>query len=430
MEMKSRMSKRFAWVLGAVVLMAIGLLVACGSKYSSSSDGLMLVGSQGSALVETFSFNLSNGHIAEVSNPPSSTSGQTCVLPGIPSSLVVDPAGAYAYAILTANSSCTGSKNGIVSFKINSNGTIGAPGTVVADPNPVALVMDSSGKFLFVAEGTNSAMVETYAISNGSLTLVPGTFTFTNGSGFMKPNIVAIAATPTVFPKIGSNGLQNAVCSDVGNNPPTTEYLYAADYQNNVVWEYSVNTSTGALGNPGTTASNPSFSTGTQPSGVAVDPCNRFVFVGNYLSNNVNAYTICNGSTTSAQTCPAPPDGSLVAVSGSPFSLSGNANGPGPIAVDPFGNFLYVVEGSVTSTSGTITPFQISPVSGGLTSKGVVATGAGPVSIAIRGDDNWLFVADYGAATVSQYSITPATGALSPLSTIQTDNYPWGVAVK
>ena len=50
--------------------------------------------------------------------------------------------------------------------------------------------------------------------------------------------------------------------------------------------------------------------------------------------------------------------------------------------------------------------------------------------MAIRGDDNWLFVANYGAATVSQFSITPATGALSLLPTIQTDNSPWGVAVK
>ena len=60
----------------------------------------------------------------------------------------------------------------------------------------------------------------------------------------------------------------------------------------------------------------------------------------------------------------------------------------------------------------------------------VVATGLEPKSIAIRGDDNWMFVANHNAATVSQYSITPATGALSAAAPIQTDNYPWGVAVK
>ncbi len=55
------MSKRLAWVLGVVVLVSIGVLVACGSNYNASSDGLLLVGSQGSGLIETFSFNLSNG---------------------------------------------------------------------------------------------------------------------------------------------------------------------------------------------------------------------------------------------------------------------------------------------------------------------------------------------------------------------------------
>jgi DNA-binding beta-propeller fold protein YncE len=53
-----------------------------------------------------------------------------------------------------------------------------------------------------------------------------------------------------------------------------------------------------------------------------------------------------------------------------------------------------------------------------------------PTAIAVRGDDNWLFVTNFNAASVSQYSITPATGALSVAPTIQTDNYPWGVAVK
>ena len=55
------MSKRFAWLLGVVVLVAIGVLVACGTTYNSSSEGLVLVGSQGSGLIETFSFNLGSG---------------------------------------------------------------------------------------------------------------------------------------------------------------------------------------------------------------------------------------------------------------------------------------------------------------------------------------------------------------------------------
>ena len=98
------MSKRLAWLLGVVGLVLIGLLVACGTTYNSSSDGLVLVGSQGSGLIETFSFNLSSGHASAVDNTPGDTSNKVCVLNGVPSSVVMDPAGAFAYAIIKGTS--------------------------------------------------------------------------------------------------------------------------------------------------------------------------------------------------------------------------------------------------------------------------------------------------------------------------------------
>jgi 6-phosphogluconolactonase (cycloisomerase 2 family) len=127
------------------------------------------------------------------------------------------------------------------------------------------------------------------------------------------------------------------------------------------------------------------------------------------------------------QGCPFA-NGQLNSVSGSPFSLSGGANDPGPLVVDPYGNNVYVVG----TSSNTLSGFKISPVSGSLTALNPanVATGSQPTAIAIRGDDNWMFVSNYHSASVSQYSITPATGALSVASPIQTDNQPSGVAVK
>jgi 6-phosphogluconolactonase (cycloisomerase 2 family) len=429
MEIKQRMSKRLGWLLGVVVLVSIGVLVACGTTYNSSSDGLVIVGSQGSGLIETFSFNLGNGKVASVSNSPSDTSSRTCVLNGVPSSLVVDPAGAYAYAIINANPACANSANGILAFKVNSDGTTTVAGNVVADPNPVAMSMDAAGKFLFVAEAGG---VNVYSIGSGAaLTAVSNTYTFP--TTLMVPNLVALAATPTVFPAIGINGVQNSVCSAVGLNPPTSQYLYAVDSVNNVVWEFAVDTNTGALGNPGIQAVVPSFATGAIPAGVAVDPCNRFVYVTNSHTVSVSAFTICNGSTTQATTCPVPADGSLKEVAGSPFPLSGSPNGPGPLVVDPYGNYVYVLG----TLSNTINPLKISPISGSLTAltPATVATGVGPKSIVIRSDDNWMFVTNYGSSSlggksVSQYSIMPATGALSVQEAIETDNYPWGVAVK
>lgn len=427
MEIKQRMSKRYAWRLGLVGLVAIGFLLACGTTYNSSSDGLVLVGSQGSAVIETFSFSLANGHIAAVANSPSSTSNKTCVLPGIPSSIVIDPAGAYAYVILTKNSTCTGSTTGIAAFKVNSDGTLTSTGSLTSDPSPVALAMDTAGKFLFVAEGLGGGVLSYSIGSGGSLTAVPGTFIFTLPPGFQTPNFAALAPTPTVLPGNGVNGIQNSVCSDPGNTAPTSEYLYVADSANSVIWEFGVNTSSGALTSPIASNSVPNYPAGSVPSGVAVDPCARFVYVSNMVSNNVTAYSICNGFPTQSSTCSSIPyPWALVPMAGSPFSLPSNGNGPGPLLVDPFGNYLYVLD----TLSSQVSPFHIGPVSGSLTAGTSVATGITPTAMAIRGDDYWLFVTNFESATLSQYSITPSSGALSPLPAVTTDNNPWGVAVK
>jgi 6-phosphogluconolactonase (cycloisomerase 2 family) len=456
MEINQRMSKRFAWLLGVVVLVSIGLLVACGSKYNSSSDGLVLVSSQGSGLIETFSFNLGSGSATPVSNSPADTSGKTCVLNGIPSSVVVDPKGTYAYTIINKNTSCDTtsppftSTNGILAFKLNSDGTttvVGKPvlfnaetvvfqGTTTQDAAvpvvPGTMTIDSAGKFLFVADRATTdstglyipGAVSVFAIgSGGSVTEVAGSPFFVSLPASTLPqaglDIVSVAATPTVFPAIGINGVQNSVCSN--QTPPTLEYLYAVDRLGYQLFEFSVETTTGVL----TLVTNQTMPVATDkvPTGIAVDPCDRFVYVSDSLTDKISAYNICSGI---SPICPAA-DGSLIAVSGSPFSITG-ANTPGPLVVDPYGNFVYVLG----TLSNTVHPLKISPVSGSLSAgnPASVATGQGPTSIAIRGDDNWLFVTNFNSPSVSQYAVTPATGALTAQQTIATDNYPWGVAVK
>jgi 6-phosphogluconolactonase len=424
------MSKRFAWVFGLAGLILVGFLIACSSAYNSSQDGLMLVGSQGSSLIQTYSFELSTGSVNTVANPPTDTSDQICVLNGNPYNIVIDPAGVYAYVILQQTDICTGSQTGIQAFKINSDGTITAVGSIVPGGGS-GLAMDPAGKFLFVAGGLQG-LVTVYSIGSGAtLTPVAGTYNFVLPTGFQPPNIAAVAVSPTIFPAIGINGVQNAVCSDVGNVPPTQQFLYAVDSANYAVYEFQVNSS-GALTNPPNQTEVRSFATGTAPTGVAVDPCDRFVYVADTLSNQVSAYTICNGFPTQSPNCPIPisgqtgGDGSLFPVVGSPFSFTGSANGPGQLIVDPFGKFVYTLD----TLSNQVSVFQISPISGALTAGTAVVTGLQPTSLAIRDDDNWLFVANFNSATVSQYEVNPSTGALTPLPPIVVDNNPWGVAVK
>jgi 6-phosphogluconolactonase len=410
------MCKRFTWLLAVIVLVSIGFLAACGSHYSSNPllNGLVIVPSQGSQAVQAFGLTLSNGHVSQINTSPATL--------GLPTAIVLDPAGNYAHITIVPSSAIANSVKAasIASYKINSDGTLAAVGAPLAmnapsgAVSPVAITVDSSGKFLFVADqattsGTTAVAgtVSAFSIgSGGSLTEVAGSpFAVPPVAGGSGANLVGVALTPTLFPSL------NAECSK--QPAPKAVYLYAADASANQVWEFQVNTSSGTLGPPAPATSVVGFAAGSVPSGVAIDPCNRFVYVANQQSNNVSAYTI---SLT---------DGSLASTG----SATSTGNGPGPLAVDPLGNFLYVVD----ELSNQISAYRISAGAGTLTalSPATVATGTTPVSIAIRSDDNWLFVTNFNSASMSQYAITPASGALNPTTTaITTDNFPLGVAVK
>jgi 6-phosphogluconolactonase (cycloisomerase 2 family) len=286
--------------------------------------------------------------------------------------------------------------------------------------SPAAFAMDSSGKFLFVADQATTdssgaavaGSVSVFSVSSGSVTEVPNSpFAVPGVLGGTNANVLALDVSKTSFPALSS------ACS--GNTTaPTTENLYVADAANNQVFEYSVDPSSGALASV-SALNGPGIATGSVPSGIAVDPCNRFVYVANHDSNNVSGYTICNA--TLLPNCQKG-DGSLVST-GTPISAG---TGPVALAVDPRGNFVYVVN----QVSNNLSGYKISPVTGILTSFTTIGTGGNPVSIAIRADDNWLFVTNNQSASISQFSLIPASGAITPVAATTTDNFPWGVAVK
>ncbi len=375
--------------------------------------------------------------------------------------------------IVSQNSILTASITGIASFQVGSDGklapakattmnstsptvnitcvtTNGTQNTfpVTFTPTPVvpgSLAIDSAGKYLFVADVATSGQTQPYtnpcngatetstlavpgavsvfAVSSGTLTEVAGSpFPLPNeaGGNVSSGNVAsasALAVTPTSFPS------QFAPCSLFSPptfTPPATEYLYVADLVNNVVLTYSVS-STGALTLDPYSTATPGAPTGTGPSGVAVDPCNRFVYVSNFGSNSVSAFTICNAVTQNCQSA----DYSLQPVTGSPFPAGDK---PGPLAVYPFGTFLYVVD----TGSGQVSPYQVSSNSGSLTPIGnpVSTNQSGLNSITILGDGTWMFIANFNSSTVSQFAITPANGTLSPQSPFTTQDNPTGVAAK
>jgi 6-phosphogluconolactonase len=389
-----------------MALVGIGFVVACSTKYSNSSNGLVVVPTQSVAVMQSFSLNLSNGQLSQINNvngPP---------IPGSPGPIVLDPAGAFAYVIVYQNAAFPGSATGIASFQIASDGKLSAVGTTPMT-NPVALAIDSAGKYLFVANGKEGT-ISVFSIGGSAALTAVGQPVLLPSQIGQAPNASALAVSPTAYPP------QYAPCST--HTPPSTENLYVTDSVNYRLLNYSVDASTGALTAVPLLDNTPGVATGTVPSGVAVDPCNRFVFVSNGSPNNtVSAFSVCNSITPS---CPRA-DFSLQAVTGSPFVIS-PGDGPGPLAVDPYGNFLYVVD----SGSSELSAFRIGANNGNLTIVGTYATGTGANAIAIRGDDSWIFVSNLVSSTLSEYAVTPAAGTLSPLPAVTTFNTPTGVAVK
>ena len=271
-------------MLAVVVLLAIAMLLACNSTYSASSDGLVIVPNLGSAVVQSFSFNLTNGHVSTVNSAPP--------ILGQPTAMALDPTGTYAYVTIVPNPPPNGvfqsvALSSIATYAINSDGTVAdastppsmltvcpntlpppappyvsCPARLPTDPSfnpaaaklsPKAVTMDSAGKYLFVADqqttdyngNTVPGSISVFSIGSG------GALTEVTGSPFTVPvlqvgpttiaNLTGLAVTPTKYPTLNTQAVANAECALVQQLPPSTpEYLYVADANNNVVWGFTV----------------------------------------------------------------------------------------------------------------------------------------------------------------------------------------------
>jgi 6-phosphogluconolactonase len=244
---------------------------------------------------------------------------------------------------------------------------------------------------------------------------------------------------------------------------PDARSAYVLDFCPDAVWQYNVNTVTGALSPkaPATVAN------GGGSLGISVTPDGKSAYVTNVGPGTVSQYNIdpSNGAlspktpaTVASGPCPwgvaVTPDGksayavdvcvgsvsqySIDPLSGSlspktPFTVP-SGRGPRGIAVTPNGKSAYVTNEAVTNGSTTgVSQYNIDPVSGALSPKipATVGTGAGPEGVAVTPNGKSAYVTNVGPDTVSQYNIDPSNGALSPKTpaTVAAGSGPWGVAV-
>ncbi len=376
------MSIKVRGFAGILFLITLGIfLISCGTSPSRTA-GVLLVTSEGASSVTSYGINLSTGGLSQIN-----TSAQT---QNVPSSIVLDPSGAFAYVTNSAS-------NTLSAYSVNPNGTLTAvSGNPATGTTPVALAIDHAGHFLFVAnQGSNDVSVFSVG-SGGSVTLV-GSF-------------------PTGTPSATSGATPASVAVD-----PSGSFLYVANQGQGTISVFSIDSSgalTQVLGSP--------FAVRIAPSGLAVatTPTTNpvpitILYVANEGSNDVSAFVICETVSPSCAIAGTP-----VEVSGSPF-----AAGLGPVsaAIDPSVNFLYVADMNSNQVSG----YHINPSNGELTALSQApSTGTRPVFVAIHPGGLYLYVANIGSDSISGFKITAKSGVLAPLAPVSTAAQPSAIALK
>jgi 6-phosphogluconolactonase len=256
-----------------------------------------------------------------------------------------------------------------------------APTEVSTGNYPESLIVDPSGHFVYVANADDNTISE-YTISAETGTLKP-----------TQPATVTTGAVP-----------QWLVCDPLGN------FVYIANTNDSTISEFSIDHATGKLTQVATVPFVTSSGQGS-PTGLIVDPLNRFVYaVG---GSTVDVYTV-NRST-----------GRLSNASQQNATI-GSDNFPP--AIDPSGTFLYVpapglnaVEvAAIDPTTGAITPATIPSVP--------VEDGAS--SVAIDPTGRFLYVVNRASQSISQFTVS-AGGGLMPMSipVVQDPGEPWQIVV-
>lgn len=284
-----------------------------------------------------------------------------------PTSMRVNAAGTYLYVVdgfqPQYNATSTG-PGALVVYPINPDGTLGTPLTdgATGTPyypvcnNPVDVTVLKNNNFIYVIDDPAS---EPPKIANTASSTAVGangssTITYTaNGS------CTADTGQMNAF-SVGSGGGLTAVAGspfDAGTAPTaivsdaTNSYVYVADYLNNDLLGYSVS------GDGGLTPLSPAtFSTGSGPNAVTISPNNSFMYVANY-TGTLSAFNIASG-------------GALTPLASTP-NTAVNA-GPTAVFIEPNeGKYLYTtgfvdntVYGSeMNSTTGALSAVQNTPFS-------------------------------------------------------------------
>jgi 6-phosphogluconolactonase (cycloisomerase 2 family) len=353
-----------------------------------------------------------------------------------PSSIVVDPSGRFAYV---------GGFGVLSQFQIGADGALAAMSTpwLILASGAIAVTVDPGGHFLYATDSGDGNIYQYSIGTDGSLTkLSPATVpagsypisimvdaagknvyvsnTYDNPSVLASGSVLqyTIGADGTLTPntpgQVQTRGAR-AIAQTTGTRAlqPDPGYVYVLNQANNTISQF-------ALGANGTlTPLSPAsvsvpIVTPEQVLTIAADPPGHMIYVSKYNTSS-KAGTVFQFE--------AGADGTLTPHTGSPSFTA--AKQPTSITFNPSGRSAYITD----LADGLVSQYFNDPIEyyyglpSGLNAMtpATVAAGVSPTTSVVDPTGLYAYVANEGTSasnrTINQYTIDPATSALSPMST-------------
>jgi len=185
----------------------------------------------------------------------------------------------------------------------------------------------------------------------------------------------------------------------IGGNPtvvavdPQNRFFFVGDIAFGRLHVFSINSTSGALSEIGTSP----YATVSEPVAVAVDPGGTHLYVADQSSNAVGGFSLGTA-------------GALTPIAGLPIATPGMHDTGDDVVINAAGTFLYV------QTSTSIYCYRISANTGSLA---LIQTIAGPSiggGLALDPHGNYIYAVGSGINSIQAYSMNGSTGMLTSAS--------------
>lgn len=339
--------------------------------------------------VTSYHVNSYSGVVTQVTGSPFSSQGRD------PVAVVATPNQQYLYV---ANRD----SDAVAEFAIGTNGQLSAGHTYTTPGSaPVALAVNNAGTLLFVVDYYQSGFSDATP-GPGALAVYPihsdgtlGSPAANGSSSFVPlqcfPSGVAVTANGSFVYVTNTNSVIVTTSPPSTASSPATPSTCPAEGTISGFAVGSGGTLTALSGSP--------YAAGSTPTGIAVDPTNRFLYATDSVQNQLIAYQI-------------QPAGSLFPLPNGPFQTG---TFPVSVVVDPRGQFIYVTN----YNSSTISEYSLTQ-STGSPSAGASATfttkAPFPTCLVVEPAlGRYVYITDFTGSSISGAELNPHTGELTAL---------------